>query len=137
MGTTSKRHRRNLSYGDAADLDELWEISKHFDRSFYREWKDHWDERGYTEYIVVTEGRTPFCETPEQYVCRMETRREILAVLALCTKKQRERFLLHALYDFSYEEVGEICGCSKQAVDLSIKAVKKKFLKFFNKHLDD
>ena len=133
MGTTSKRHRRNLSYEDAADLDELWEISKHFDRSFYREWKDHWDERGYTEYIVVTEGHLPFCESPEQYVCRMETRREILSVLALCTEKQRERFLLHALYDLSYEEVAKICGCSKVAVHFSIEAARKKFLKFFQK----
>ena len=92
--------------------------------------KGHWDERG-DEYIVVTEGHLPYCESPEQYVCRMETRREILAVLALCTEKQRERFLLHALYDLSYEEVGKICGCSYVAVLKSIKAVRKKFLKFF------
>ena len=137
MGITIKKHRRNLSYDDAATLDEFWVIAKRFDRSLYREWKDHWDERGYDEYIVVIEGRLPYCESPEQYICRMETRREILAVLALCTEKQRERFLLHALYDLSYEEVGKICGCSKQAVELSIKAVRKNFLKFFQKHLDD
>lgn len=137
MGITIRKHRRNLSYDDAATLDEFWVIAKQFDRSLYREWKAHWDERGYNEYIVVTEGRLPYCESPEQYVCRMETRREILAVLALCTEKQRERLLLHALYDLSYEEVGEICGCSKQAVELSINAVRKKFLKFFKKHLDD
>lgn len=92
--------------------------------------KGHWDERG-DEYIVVTEGHLPYCESPEQYVCRMETRREILAVLALCTEKQQERFLLHALYDFSYEEVGRICGCSKGAVEKSIKSVKKIFQKFW------
>ena len=131
MGITIRKHRRNLSYDDAATLDELWVIAKQFDRSFYREWKDHWDERGYDEYIVVTEGRLPYCESPEEYVCRMETRREILAVLALCTEKQRERFLLHALYDFSYEEVGRICGCSKGAVEKSIKSVKKIFQKFW------
>ena len=130
MGITIRKHRRNLSYDDAATLDELWTIAEQFDRSFYREWKDHWDERGYDEYIVVTEGRLPYCESPEQYVCRMETRREILAVLALCTEKQRERFLLHALYDFSYEEVGRICGCSKGAVEKSIKSVKKIFKNF-------
>ena len=130
MGITIRKHRRNLSYEDAATLDELWAIAKQFDRSFYREWKDHWDERGYDEYIVVTEGRLPYCESPEQYVCRMETRREILAVLALCTEKQQERFLLHALYDFSYEEVGRICGCSKGAVEKSIKSVKKIFKNF-------
>ena len=74
MGITIRKHRRNLSYDDAATLDELWAIAKQFDRSFYREWKDHWDERGYDEYIVVTEGRLPYCESPEEYVCRMETR---------------------------------------------------------------
>ena len=133
MGITIRKHRRNLSYDDATTLDELWVIAKQFDRSFYREWKDHWDERGYDEYIVVTEGRLPYCESPEQYVCRMETRAEILAVLALCTEKQRERFLLYALYDLSYEDVGKICGCSKVAVYLSVEAVRKKFLQFFQK----
>ena len=133
MGITIKKHRRNLSYEDAATLSEFWEIAAQFDRSFYRELIDRWDERGYDEYIVAAKGRLPYCESPEEYVCRMETRREILAVLALCTKKQRERFLLHALYDLSFEEVGEICGCSKQAVEWSMKGVRKKFLKFFKK----
>ena len=130
MGITIKKHRRNLSYDDAATLSELWEITAQFDRSFYRELKDRWDERGYDEYIVAAKGRLPYCESPEQYVCCMETRREILAVLALCTEKQRERFLLHALYDFSYEEVGRICGCSKGAVEKSIKSVKNLFKNF-------
>lgn len=55
MGITIRKHRRNLSYDDATTLDELWVIAKQFDRSFYREWKDHWDERGYDEYIGSTE----------------------------------------------------------------------------------
>ena len=131
MGITIKKHKRNLSYDDAITLDEFWVIAKQFDRSFYRELKDRWDERGYDEYIVAAKGRLPYCESPEQYVCCMETRREILAVLALCTEKQRERFLLHALYDFSYEEVGRICGCSKGAVEKSIKSVKKIFQKLW------
>lgn len=126
-----KKHRRNLSYDDAATVSEVWLIAKHFSRSFYREWQDHWDERGYDEYIVSVEGRLPYCESPEEYACRMETRREILAVLALCTEKQRERFLLHALYDLSHAEVAKLCGCSKEAVRLSIEAVRKKFMKFF------
>ena len=131
MEITIKWHRRNISYEDAATLSEFWELAKRFDRSLYREWREHWDERGYDEYIIAVEGCLPYCETPEQYVCRMETREEILAVLALCTEKQRERFLLHALYDFSYEEVAKICGCSKGAVEKSIKAVKEIFQKFW------
>lgn len=130
MGITIRKHRRNLSYDDAATVSEVWVIAKRFSKSFYREWQDHWDERGYDEYIVSVEGRLPYCESPEEYICRMETRREILAVLALCTTKQRERFLLYALYDLSYEEVGKICGCSKYAVRDSIDAVRKIFQKF-------
>lgn len=125
-----KKHRRNLSYDDAATVSEVWVIAKRISNSFYREWQDHWDERGYDEYIVSAKGHLPYCESPEEYICRMETRKEILAVLALCTAKQRERFLLYALYDFSYEEVGKICGCSKYAVRDSIKAVRKIFQKF-------
>ncbi len=51
MKITIKRYSRKMTYEDAATLDELWAIAKQFDRSFYREWKDHWDERGYDEYI--------------------------------------------------------------------------------------
>ncbi len=131
MGITIKRHRHNMSYEDAATLSEFWELAKRFDRSLYREWQEHWDKRGYDEYIVAVEGHLPYCETPEEYVCRMETRKEIFALLALCTEKQRERFLLHALYDLSYEEVGKICGCSKSSVQVSIEAVRKIFQKFW------
>ena len=126
-----KKHRRNLSYDDAATVSEVWVIAKRFNRSFYRELQEHWDERGYDEYIVADQGRLPYCESPEEYACRMETRREILAVLALCTAKQRERFLLHALCDLSYEEVSQICGCSKSSVQASIDAVRKIFQKFW------
>lgn len=126
-----KKHRCNLSYDDATTINEIWVIAKRFNRSFSRELQDHWDERGYDEYIVAVQGRLPYCETPEEYACRMETRREILAVLALCTAKQRERFLLHALYDLSYEEVSRICGCSKSSVQASIDAVRKNFQKFW------
>ena len=132
MEFTIKKHRRNVSYEDAATLQEVLELSERFDRSFYREQRDHWDERICDEYILAAEGRLPYRETPEQYVCRMETREEILAVLALCTEKQRERFLLHVLYEYSYEEIGKMCGCSKEAVHLSVKAVRKKFFKFYH-----
>ena len=131
MEISIRKHRNKLAYEDVATLSEFWELAERFDRSLYRERQDHWDDRGYDEYIVVTEGHLPYSETPEQYVCRMETRREILAVLALCTEKQQERFLLHALYDFSFEEVAKVCGCSKSSVQASIDAVKRIFQKFW------
>ena len=101
------------------------------------EQRRHWDGREFDEYIIATEGRLPYCATPEELICQRETLDEILAVLALCTDTQRERFLLHALYDFTYDEIGTVFGCSKQAVDLSIRSVRKKFLKFFKNHLDE
>ena len=101
------------------------------------EQRRHWDDRELDEYIIATEGRFPYCASPEELLCQQETLDEILTVLALCTPTQRERFLLHALHDLSYAEVGKLCGCSKQAVQLSIEAVRKKFLYFFKNHLDD
>jgi len=111
----------------AAYLDQ----AKRRNRSLCREKRNHWDERGYDEYIVSMEGRSPYQETPEEAVCRRETLDEIMSVLELCTDTQRERFLLYALYDFSYAEVGKLCGCSKYAARDSIEAVRKIFKKFF------
>ena len=73
----------------------------------------------------------PYCATPEELVCQRETLDEMMAVLTLCTKTQRKRFLLYALYDYSYAEIGQLCGCSKAAVHESIEGVRKKFFKFY------
>ena len=44
------------------------------------------------EYIIAPRAALPYCATPEELVCQRETLDEILAVLALCTHTQRERF---------------------------------------------
>ena len=103
----------------------------HKTENLAHEQRRHWDGREFDEYIISTEGRLPYCATPEELVCQRETLNEILAVLALCTATQQERFLLYALDGFNCAEIGEMCGCSKQAVRLSIEAVRKKFLKIF------
>ena len=71
-------------------------------------------------------------ETPEDYLCRMETLDELMTVLDTCTEAQRRRFLLYALDGLSYAEIGTICGCSKYSVRDSIIAVRK-FSKIFLK----
>ena len=131
MEITIKRYSRKMTYSDAATLDEFWELAKRVERSLDREQQRHWDGRECDEYIIAAQGRLPYCATPEELVCQRETLDEIMAVLALCTEKQRERFLLYALYDFSYEEIGKRYGCSKSAVQESIEGVRKKFFKFF------
>jgi len=94
------------------------------------EQRRHWDGREFDEYIIATEGRLPYCTTPEELVCQRETLDELLAVLALCTDTQRERFLLYALNGLSFSEIAEIYGCTKGSVQTSINAVRKIFRKF-------
>ena len=122
-------------YGQAVSVSvEVYEYltqADHKAENLAHEQRRHWDGREFDEYIIATEGCLPYCATPEDLICQRETLDEILAVLALCTDTQRERFLLYALYDFNCAEIGEMCGCSKQAVQLSIEAVRKKFFKIF------
>ena len=110
-------------YGQAVSVSvEVYEYltqADHKAENLAHEQRRHWDGREFDEYIISTEGRLPYCATPEELVCQRETLDEIL-VLALCTDTQRERFLLYALYDFSYAEIAKMCGCSKVSVCQSI-----------------
>ena len=137
MEISIKIDGRIVSVEISTEVGEFLEQSKRKTRNLQQEQQRHWDGRECDEYIIATEGRLPYYATPEDVICQQETLDEIMAVLALCTEKQQERFLLHALYDLSYEEVSAMCGCSKQAVQLSVEAVRKKFLRFFKNHLDD
>ena len=122
-------------YGQAVSVSvEVYEYltqADHKAENLAHEQRRHWDGREFDEYIIAAEGRLPYCATPEELVCQRETLDEILAVLALCTPTQRERFLLYALYDFSYMEIAEMCGCTKGSVQTSINAVRKTFQKFW------
>ncbi len=129
MEITIKINGRNMSVEVSNEVAECCDQFKHKAENLYHEKRRHWDDREFDEYIVITEGRLPYCATPEELVCQRETLDEIMAVLALCTDIQRERFLLHALYDFSYDEIARMCGCSKSAVEKSVNAV----IRFFEK----
>ncbi len=131
MEITVKINGRTVSVDVSDEVANYLDQAKRRNRSLYRERRNHWDGRGYDEYIVSMEGRLPYQETPEEAVCRRETLDEIMSVLELCTDTQRERFFLYALYDFSYAEIAKMCGCSKVAVHFSIEAVRKKFFKNF------
>ena len=119
------------------EVAECLEEGRRKEENLHHEQRRHWDDREVDEYIIATEGRLPYCATPEELLCQQETLDEILSVLALCTSTQRERFLLHALYDFSYAEIAEMCGCSKYAVRDTIMAVRKIFKSFFKNRPHD
>ena len=123
--------------GQAVAVEVTLEVYEFLDRADHKaenlshEQRRHWDGREFDEYIVATEGVGIYGETPEEYLCRMETLDELMAVLETCTEAQRRRFLLYALDGLTLAEIGTVCGCSKVSVHESIDAVRKKFLKFF------
>ena len=89
--------------GQAVAVEVTLEVYEFLDRADHKaenlshEQRRHWDGREFDEYIVATEGVGIYGETPEDYLCRMETLGELMAVLDTCTEAQRRRFLLYAL----------------------------------------
>lgn len=122
---------RMASVEVSAEVAECLDAGRRKSENLTHERRRYWDKREFDEYIVAVEGRLPYCASPEELVCQRETWDEIMAVLALCTDIQRERFLLHALYDLSYAEIAKMCGCSKSAVEKSVSGVKNIFKKFW------
>jgi len=137
MEITIKIHGRDVSVEVSGDVAEWHDQSKHQAENLSHEKRRHWDDREFDEYIIATEGLLPYQPTVEDVVCQHETQDLLLSILDTCTATQRERFLLYALYDFSYAEIAEMDGCTKAAVHYSIEAVRKKFLKFFRNLLND
>ena len=131
MEITIKINGRMVSIEVSDEVAECYDQGRRKAENLSHEKRRHWDDREFDEYIVITEGRLPYCATPEELVCQRETLDEIMAVLALCTSIQRERFLLHALYDYSYDEIARICGCSKSAVQKSVNTVIRIFEKMW------
>ena len=129
--------------GQALSVEVTVEVYEYLDRADHKtenlahEQRRHWDGREFDEYIAFTEGVGVYRETPEEYLCRMETLHELMAVLDTCPEPQRRRFLLYALDGLSLAEIGVLCGCSKVAVYQSVEAVRKKFINFFENRLNE
>jgi len=130
MEITIKIHGRDVSIDVSGDIAEWDDQSRRKAENLYHEKRRHWDKREFYEYIVAAEGLLPYQPTPEDIVCQWESLSMLLAVLDTCTAIQRERFLLYALYEYTYDEIGEMYGCSKYAVRDSIEAVRKIFKKY-------
>ena len=78
--------------GQAVAVEVTLEVYEFLDRADHKaenlshEQRRHWDGREFDEYIVATEGVGIYGETPEDYLCRMETLGELMAVLDTCTE---------------------------------------------------
>src|SRR5699024_11330380 len=72
--------------GQAVAVEVTLEVYEFLDRAdhktenLFHEQRRHWDGREFDEYIVATEGVGIYGETPEDYLCRMETLGELMAV---------------------------------------------------------
>ena len=130
MEITIKINGSMVSVEVSSDVAECYDQSKRKTENLYHEKRRHWDEREFDEYIVATEGLLPCQPTPEDIVCQRETLAQLLSILDSCTVVQRERFLLYAIYEYTYDEIGAMYGCSKYAVRDSIEAVRKIFKKY-------
>ena len=73
--------------GQAVAVEVTLEVYEFLDRAdhktenLFHEQRRHWDGREFDEYIAFTEGVGVYSETPEEYLCRMETLHELMAVL--------------------------------------------------------
>ena len=71
--------------GQAVAVEVTLEVYEFLDRADHKaenlshEQRRHWDGREFDEYIVATEGVGIYGETPEEYLCRMETLGELMA----------------------------------------------------------
>ena len=65
--------------GQAVAVEVTLEVYEFLDRAdhktenLFHEQRRHWDGREFDEYIAFTEGVGVYSETPEEYLCRMET----------------------------------------------------------------
>jgi len=121
-----KIHGQAVSVEVSAEIGEFLDRARHKSENLAHEKRRHWDGREFDEYIVAHECSRSYYETPEDWLCRKETLREIMVALESCTAKQRYRFLLFALEGLSCSQIGNICGCSKSAIMRSIEAVRRK-----------
>ena len=137
MEITIKINGRMTVVEVSAEVAEVMDAGRRKAENLSHEQRRHWDGREFDEYIVAAEGLLPCQYTPEDLACQQETLDEIFSVLDTCTPVQRERFLLYALYGYSYAEIGMLCRCSKVSAFESIEAVRKKFLKYFENHPND
>ena len=101
--------------GQAVAVEITLEVYEFFDRAdhktenLFHEQRRHWDGRESDEYIITTEGVGAYGETPEEYLCRMETLHELMAVLpvalAHATPAQARR--VHAYYIAGIKQILE------------------------------
>lgn len=95
--------------------------------------KLHIDERGMEDYILADEGERHLFRSAEDDFFREERQRELLHFLDSLTALQRERFLLHFVFGYSYVEIARMQKCLERNVKKSAYVALEKIKKFLAK----
>lgn len=100
------------------------------DLSYLNEWDRHIEQSELSEGTLEQRmHRTP-C-TVEEIVYRAIQYEQLHQAIDLLPKVQRRRLILYYFYDFTYEKIAEIEGCSIMPVKRSIDRALEKIKSFF------
>lgn len=99
------------------------------DLSYLNEWDRHIEQSELSEETLEQRmRRTP--RTVEETVYRAIQYEQLHQAIDHLPKIQRRRLLLYYFYDFTYERIAEMEGCSVHSVFVAIERAKEK-IKFF------
>ena len=117
--------------GQAVAVEVTLEVYEFLDRAdhktenLFHEQRRHWDGRESDEYIITTEGVGAYGETPEEYLCRMETLHELMAVLpvalAHATPAQARRVYAYYIAGIKQPEISRREGVHSSKVSVAIR----------------
>lgn len=109
------------------DVFKVFEDSRLQEISEEHERRDHIDKRGLDNIYVIREiDRRAL--SPEKHYQHRDLLKRVFSVINSCSPKQRERFVLHAIYGYKYREIAAFHGCSEKTVHMSVKKVRGKIL---------
>lgn len=101
------------------------------DLSYLNEWDRHIEQSELSEETLEQRMRRTPCSV-EETVYRAIQYEQLHRAIDQLPKTQRRRLILHYFYDFTYEKIAEIEGCSVHSVFVAIERAKEK-IKFFLK----
>lgn len=115
---------------------ELYRVLNAFeleDLSYLNEWDRHIEQSELSEETLEQRmHRTP--RTVEETVYQAIQYEQLYQAIDHLPKIQRRRLILYYFYDFTYERIAEIEGCSVHSVFVAIERAKEK-IKFFLKQV--
>ena len=133
-GINTTHPRYFLAFTDSNKVKRWMEIDKALfdafnefeldDLSFFNEVDRHYERSEVTEATLNRRAAKPQESVEEIVSRRMELDRLYQAIDKL-PEKQRRRLVLYYFGDFTYEQIGEMEGCTKRAVKFSIDAALK------------